>query len=137
MGIPERLEVEQHSRFKRDLKKLSKKYNSLPDDLKMFLDVLLFAHGDPDTELKAMGIFPLSGKSIDSEDCFIAKKFACKSLKGSGARSGIRVVYRIDPSCVHLLYIEIFHKKEKPLPDLDRIRSILKVQLLPEEIDPE
>ena len=137
MSSGDSLEIIRHPGFLRDLKRLSKKYRSLPEDLETFQKVLLLAHRDSDIPPEAMGIFPLSGKGIDTEDCFIAKKFACKSLKGSGSRSGIRVVYRISEDCLHLMYIELFHKKEKPLPDPDRIQSILNVRLLPEEIDPE
>ena len=123
--------------FKRELKKLLKKYPTLRKDLETFKKAVILAHGNSEMKPESMGFFPVAGLGTVAEGIFIAKKLACKTLKGSGSRSGIRVVYRISEDCLHLMYIELFHKKEKPLPDPDRIQSILKVRLLPEEIDPE
>jgi mRNA-degrading endonuclease RelE of RelBE toxin-antitoxin system len=118
------LEVTRHPGFERDLKRLMKKYPSLLEDLATFQRALLLAHGNPDLQPEAMGFFPLSMPGLEAEDCFTAKRFACKSLRGSGSQSGIRVVYRIDRECIRLLYIEIFHKNEKPVPDYDRLRKL-------------
>ncbi len=45
---------------------------------------------------------------------------------GKGSKSGIRVVYRFEKDTLDLLLIELFHKKDKKLPDLKRVKSILE-----------
>jgi hypothetical protein len=118
------IQVSRDPRFVKDLKRLLKKYPSLTEDLVTFEKVLLLAHDNPDLQPESMGFYPLSVHGLEAENCFIAKRFACKSLRGSGSQSGIWVVYRIDRKCIRLLYIEIFHKSEKPLPDFERIRTL-------------
>jgi len=118
------IQVVRDPRFVKDLKRLLKKYPSLPEDLVTFEKVLLLAHANPDLQPESMGFYPLSLPGLEAENCFIAKRFACRSLRGSGSQSGIRVVYRIDRECVRLLYIEIFHKNEKPVPDYDRLHKL-------------
>lgn len=117
--------VERHPLFTKDLKRLTKKYKTLPVDLDLFQKALLLAHGkNADIKPESMGFFPLSGRGFDGLGLFIGKRFACRSIPG-GSNSGIRIVYRIDVDCCSLLYIEVFHKNEKPTPDFDRIISLL------------
>jgi len=124
--MPEQdIQVVRHPLFRKDLKRLTRKYRTLSEDLELFEKALLLAHLSLDVQLEAMGFFPISAKGLEDKRLFIGKKFACRAIPG-GSRSGIRVVYRIDEDCIRLLYIEMFHKKEKALPNLDRIRRILR-----------
>ena len=113
-------------KFKRDFKRLKRKYRSLSDDMVAFQKALLLAHSNRDVGLESIDSNPVQGVPGGAENVFIAKKFACRALKGRGARTGIRIVYQIDMQCVKLMYIELFHKKEKPLPDMQRIERILR-----------
>lgn len=116
--------VIEHPGFRRDLKRLLKKYPSLRDDLKVLEKMLLLAHQDQTVQPKSLGFFRISGLGFKIDGVYIAKKFACRSLKGSGARSGIRVVYRFNIATGVIEYIEMFHKKEKPMVDKDRIKKL-------------
>ncbi len=114
----------EHPGFRRDLKRLMKKYPSLKDDLKVLEKMLLLAHCDQSVQPESLGLFKVSGIGFKVDGIYIAKKFACRSLKGSGARSGIRVVYRFNTATGMIEYIEMFHKKEKPMADKDRIKKL-------------
>ena len=110
--------------FKKDLKKLSKKYRTLAEDIENLKMALPVAHFTTDVTPESMGFFPLSHPGIP-EGFFIAKKFACRAMKGSGNRSGFRVVYHLEGSCFRICLIEIFHKKQKFVEDFSRIQNYL------------
>jgi len=72
-----------------------------------------------------MGFFPLLHPDLP-DGFFIAKKFACRSLKGSGSRSGIRIVYYLENITLKICLIEIYHKNQKEKEDFRRIVNWLK-----------
>lgn len=111
--------------LKKDLKRLRKRFPSLEDDLKVFIKTSIRAVHVLGVSPESQGHYPVAGLGIDGDGCFIAKKFACRSLKGSASRSGIRLVYWFDKDTVHLLMIELFFKGDKELPDIERIRKAL------------
>ncbi len=119
-----RIEFESTSEFDKELKKFTRKYKSLPEDIKTFKSALYLAHFMEGIASESIGIFPISHKSLP-EGFFVAKKFACKSLKGSGSRSGFRVVYQLDKNCYKLCFIEMFHKNNKSVPDFERLKRFL------------
>lgn len=110
--------------FKKDLKKLCRKYKTLPEDIENLKKALQIAHFTADITPESMGFFPVSHRDIP-EGFFIAKKFACRSIKGSGSRSGFRVVYHLEGSCFRICLIEIFHKNQKEIEDFSRIQDYL------------
>ena len=56
------------------------------------------------------------------------KKFACRSLKGRGVMSGIRVIYAYHVAASKVEFIEIYFKGEKENEDRERIKEYLKNQ---------
>lgn len=112
------------SQFKKDLKKLTRKYRSLPEDLENFKSALKVAHFTDGLNCKSLGMFPLSHKAIP-EGFFIAKRFACTSMKGSGSRSGFRVVYELKMDKFVFCFIELFHKSNQSVPDFTRLKEYL------------
>jgi hypothetical protein len=73
--------------FQKDLKNLLKKYRTLNDDLCVVKQVLTIA---PD----ARPPFSFRIDDLTLETCVIkVKKIACKSLKGRGVNSGLRLIY--------------------------------------------
>ena len=50
------------------------------------------------------------------------EKIACKSLKGKGVNSGLRLIYAWYEEAQKITFIEIFHKTDKVSEDRDRIR---------------
>lgn len=55
-----------------------------------------------------------------------ARKFACKSIKGSAANSGIRVIYEYAAEESKVVFIEIYFKGDKENEDRKRIRRYCK-----------
>ena len=74
--------------FSRDLKKMRKRYKSIDDDLGTFKEALSVS---PDCLRGAVQISNL-GQNIKLP-IYKARHFRCKTLKGKGVKSGIRVIY--------------------------------------------
>jgi len=104
--------------FGRDLKKL-KRFKTLHGDLNTFIEKQLRLYHKLGIDNK--GIVQISNLGIKHPKIFKARKFACRSLKGKGAASGIRVIYAYfkDEDCVE--FIEIYYKGDKENEDRERI----------------
>ena len=96
--------------FEKDMKRL-KRFSSLEEDLQMFIKVALNAFHKQNIDSKA--IFHISDLGIHSPKIYKARKFACKSLKGKGAQSGIRVIYAYHEEDDWIEFIEIYYKGDK------------------------
>lgn len=84
-------QIEQLDKFKKDLKKLLKRFPSLEEDLDSLVKAQLIVYHK--LNIDNHGIFAIENLAISSPKIFKVKKFACKSLKGKGVHSGIRVTY--------------------------------------------
>jgi mRNA-degrading endonuclease RelE of RelBE toxin-antitoxin system len=117
-------EIVELPEFKKDLKKLRKRFPTLAEDLQIFIStqLVLFHKMGKDNN----GIFRITDLGFDAPPVFKAKKFACRSLKGKGVMSGIRVIYTYysDTDCIEL--IEIYFKSIKENEDRQRILKLLK-----------
>ncbi len=128
---------EQLREFEKDVKQLSKKYRSISEDLetvKQVLEVLPDARPPFSYRIDNLGI----------ETCIIkVKKIACKSLKGRGVNSGLRLVYAYFAPTItepgtgdltvsrmaaakkddtrRIVFIELYHQGIKELEDRNRI----------------
>ena len=101
--------------FKRDLKKLLKKYRSLDDDLEVVKKVLKVVPKE-----RPPFSFGIDGLGI--ETCVIkVKKIACKSLKGRGVNSGLRLIYAHFEAEQRIVFIELYHKSNKENEERERI----------------
>ncbi len=112
-------EVVRLPEFQKDLKKLSKKFTTLEEDLHIFIDKQLNLYHKHKIDNK--GNFPIPSLKIEHPKFFKAKKIACRSLKGKGARSGIRVIYAYFESDDRIELIEIYYKGDKENEDRERI----------------
>jgi hypothetical protein len=103
------------SEFDKDLKELLKRFRSLNDDLE---EVKTILKKKPDERL------PFSYR-IDNPGlttCVIKiKKIACRSLKGKGVNSGLRLVYAYFKEGQKIVFVELFHKNDKENEDRERI----------------
>jgi hypothetical protein len=108
--------------FSKDLKKLIKKYRSLKEDLEIFIKAQLFAYHK--LQVDNHGVFPINDLGFKSPQVYKAKKFACKSLKGKGAKSGIRIIYAHIPENDEIFLIEIYSKCDKENEDRERIKTL-------------
>lgn len=109
------MEFDQLPEYDKDLKKLLKKYRTLNDDLKVAKQVLEIF---PDE--RAPFSFRIDNLGIST--CIIKiKKIACKSLKGRGHNSGLRLVYAYFRDEQKVVFIELYHKNVKENEDRQRI----------------
>ena len=101
--------------FKKDLKKLLKKYRTLNSDL----DIVKLDLSDDPT---ARPPFSFRIDNLGLETCVIkVKKIACRALKGRGVNSGLRLIYAHFPEEDKIIFIEIYHKNDKESEDRQRI----------------
>ena len=106
--------------FQKDLKRLLKKYRTLHEDLDIVKKVLK-VEPNPRPPFS----FEIEGLEIDT--CVIkVKKIACKSLKGRGINSGLRLVYATFSEDNRVVFIELYHKNEKENEDKRRILKYFK-----------
>jgi len=112
-------EVLMLSDFKKDFKKLAKNYPTLKQDLEIFVNTQLkLSHK---LNVENSGIVQISGLSISKPKIYKARKFACKSLKGRGSYSGIRVIYAYFEDDDRIELVEIYFKGNKENEDRKRI----------------
>ena len=85
----------------------------LEDDLEVVRKVLTAEPGE-----RPPFSYRIDGLGIQS--CVIkVKKIACKSLKGRGANSGLRLIYAHFEEEKRIVMIELYHKNYKELEDRD------------------
>jgi len=105
--------------FDNDLKRLLKRFRALKDDLAIFIDNQLFLYHKLRIDNK--GVSPIPGLPVKGISIYKARKFACKSLKGKGVQSGIRVIYTYLEDSDTIELIEIYYKGDTENEDRDRI----------------
>jgi mRNA-degrading endonuclease RelE of RelBE toxin-antitoxin system len=118
------IDYSETDQFAKDLKKLRKKFRSIDEDLEVAKKaaIELFHVRGIDNQ----SVFPIPGCSSDDVQIYKLKKFACKSLKGRGVKSGIRVIYAYHPAASSVEFIEIYHKGDKENENHDRIKDYLR-----------
>lgn len=110
--------------FERDLKRLLKRYRTLKADLENFIKTQLVLYHKLKKDNK--GVFQITGLEVEYPKVYKAVKFACKSLKGKGVNSGIRVIYAYFENEDKIVLIEIYYKGDKANEDRERIRRYIK-----------
>ena len=106
--------------FQKDLKILLKKYRTLNDDLDAVKQVLTTA---PDERPP----FSFRIDNLTLETCVIKiKKIACKSLKGRGVNSGLRLIYAYLKDQEKIIFVELYYKNDKENEDKQRILNNFK-----------
>jgi mRNA-degrading endonuclease YafQ of YafQ-DinJ toxin-antitoxin module len=111
---------EQLDEFARDVKSLSKKYRSIPDDLKVIQKILA---AFPDSREP----FSFRINDLNIQTCLIkVKKMACQSLKGRGVQSGLRLVYAHFPDENKIVLVELYFKGVSEVEDRRRILKYFK-----------
>ena len=127
MRIEKHCEIKSTPEFDKELKKLRKKYKTLNDDLEIFLNTQIYLYHIKNIDNK--GVFNLSNIGIAEPKTYKAKKFSCRSLSGTGSRSGIRVIYSYQKrknKKDKIILIEIYYKGDKKNEDRDRIKKYFK-----------
>ena len=112
-------DVRRLAEFEKDLKKLLKRFRTLEEDLKVFVEKQLNLYHK--LKIDNRGVYAIPNLGISYPKIYKAKKFACKSLKGKGAASGIRVIYAYYEKEDIVEFIEIYYKGDKANEDRQRI----------------
>lgn len=120
--------VERRAEFGRDLKALEKKYRSFDEDIESLIRSGL--HPFHHLALDAGHIERMTGAQM-SEDIVMFKviRMACKALKGTGSRSGMRVIYGYEAARDRVVLVELYFKGDKENEDRERIRAFLKEEI--------
>ena len=105
--------------FEKDVISLKSKFETLGNDLKVFIEIALKLYHD--LKVDNEGIRVLKNLNAKTGKVYEAVKFACRSIKGKGARSGIRVVYAYFESEKRIELIEIYYQEDKDSEDKERI----------------
>lgn len=111
--------------FQKDFKHLLKKFRTLKEDVKnVKRNAIELYHLN---NLDNQSIFPVEGFCSEEIKICKIKKFACKTLKGRGAKSGIRMIYAFHCQSCQVVLIEIYFKGEKANEDYERIKQYLNI----------
>lgn len=113
--------------FQKTFKNLLKKYPSLRDDLEVAkVNAIELFHL---SKIDNKSVFRITGITPADIESYVVKKFACKSLKGSGVQSGIRLTYIYFPKLQEIVLIEIYHKNTSDIEDKSLIQEYIDENL--------
>jgi len=114
------MRFEELSEFSRDLKRLLKRYRTLEEDLQVVKKVLTVMPSERPPFSNRIANLGISTYVIK------VRKIACRALKGTGANSGLRLVYAYYPEEHKIVLIELYHKSIKENEDRQRILNHFK-----------
>ena len=101
--------------YKKDFKRLLRKYKTLEADM---MDV----QKDLEDEPGAQPPFSFQINGLGIKTCIIkVKKIASDSFKGRGRNSGFRLIYAWYEAEHRIVFIELYHKSDKENEDRERI----------------
>ncbi|MGD2248156.1 MAG: hypothetical protein PVF58_07090 [Candidatus Methanofastidiosia archaeon] len=108
--------------FRKDLKKLKKKYKHLEKDLKRALKVLTIEPDNPNRSFRISNLgkptkFPI----------YKLKKFRSLDFFNKGSRSGFRLIYAHNRNENMIYLIEIYHKKTQKNENKNRILNYFTI----------
>ena len=115
-------DIERAEEFKRDLKKLLKRYRTLEEDIDTLINASLYAFHKLDIDTG--GIFRLQGLGFEEPAVYKVKKFACRSLKGKGNQTGLRLIYSYLSEADRVVLIELYYKGDKDNEDRSRTKRL-------------
>jgi hypothetical protein len=110
--------------YEHDLKRLRKRFRTLDDDMRIFVrqPLTVFLRGEP-----VAGRFDRALSSelgFEYPVIYVAKGIACRALKGSGSRTGLRLVCAWFEREDRLELVELFFKGDKDIEDKKRLRKL-------------
>ncbi|MGD9152346.1 MAG: hypothetical protein PVG30_01640 [Gammaproteobacteria bacterium] len=120
------IEYSETNGFKKDFKKLSKKFKTLATDLDVAKKYVieLFHLNNIDNQ----SVVQVPGYANDFYQIYKLRKFACKALKGRGSKSGIRIIYAYYVKISKVTFIEMYFKADQANADTKRVKEFIKQQ---------
>jgi len=123
MTVPTKIDYWSIRPFENDLKRLIKKFRTLEDDIETVKrNAIELRHLK---QMDNLSIFLIPGYCSGNILIYKIKKIACRSLKGRGVQSGIRIIYAFHKAEQRVVFIEIYHKSDQPSEDRGRIKQYL------------
>lgn len=116
---------EYHHKFKKEFNKIITKHHcpTLKDDFKLLYDILI-QHLNESDKFAPHICMHISGLENNvTVPAFIIKKFRCKGIN-KGSRSGFRITFLFDHEESRFIFVEIFNKNKKEIPDKNRINEL-------------
>lgn len=117
-------DIRKFPEFEKEFKKLLKKFHSLEEDFETFIDKQLVLYHK--LNIDNGGVVQIADLGIENPKIYKARKFACKSLKGRGAQSGIRIIYAHFPEDDSIEFVEIYFKADKENENRERLKQFYK-----------
>ena|ERR1035437_5805801 len=111
--------------FDKDIKRLAKRFTSLFEDLELAKKAAIELFHIKRLDNRA--VFPIPDFCSETYKVCKIKKFACKSLKGRGVKSGIRVIYFFDIKKLEVTFLEMYFKSAQENEDRERIKALIKL----------
>lgn len=102
--------------FKKDFKKLAKKYQTLSQDFAVVKKAIAATpKGNGAKHWRAL-------RHTENDGVILKMRMMCRAIRGSE----FRVVYFYDGSSVEVIFIELYYKGDKANEDKQRIEAFLK-----------
>ena len=109
--------------FDKDFKKLEKRYRSLSEDFELFKKILDSIYRGLIGNVNVfVPIESFCGETYTSNK---VRKFTCKSLKGKGNQSGIRIIFVYEKEKQQITFIEIYYKGDSENEDRERLNNFI------------
>lgn len=121
------MKISRTREFEKDLKRLLKRFLTLESDLKTFFEVQLKLFHEH--SIDNGGIEQISDLGFSYPQFYKVTKFACKSLRGKGVRSGIRLIYSYYPDLLKIELIELYYKGDQENESRERINNLALVNI--------
>jgi len=113
-------EVRRLPEFEKELKKLTKRFRTLEEDLDILIKTELVLYHK--LGIDNNGIFEIADLNIPNPKIYKVTKFASRSLKGKGVHSGLRLIYAYYEDKDRIELIEIYyHDRGDEIEDRERI----------------
>ncbi len=109
------MEFRETDEYKKDLKKLTKRFKTLPEDIETLKKVLAI---EPDERPPISA--RIGGLGVE-ENIIKVRKIACRAIKNKGSNTGLRMVYCYKKEEKEIILIELYFKGDKENEDRERI----------------
>lgn len=119
-----KIEYRETNEFKKDFKKLAKRFPTLADDIETAKKNAIELYHL--LKIDNQSVLQINDLKTAEVEFYKLKKFACKSLKGKGVHSGIRVIYAYFKNSTTITLLEIYFKGDKESEDRERVKKFLK-----------
>lgn len=113
--------------FDKEFKSLLKRYRTLNEDLETFKKFAIEMYFG-ELCVDSNSFVRIEGLCNEEYTSYKVRKFACKSLKNKGNRSGIRIIFIKDNQNDHITFLEIYYKGDKEAEDRGRIKKFIEKQ---------